>query len=255
MCGSLRLKLGIKPAYHALVVSVGLLIVGDEVLRGDVREANAGAVIARLHGTTTRLVRQIVVPDEVEALAGELVRLQDLADLVIISGGIGPTHDDVTRPALAQALGRPLVHHTEAARRLRGFYGSAIAEAELHMARLPRGATLIVGPETGSFGFSVDKLYVLPGVPALFEDVLAGMGDVLEGDALPTENLVTRLREGELAPMLRATLAAHPEVTIGSYPVLQQGSWSVRLIVRSASTEACQHAATDLRKRIKDAAG
>ena len=233
---------------------MALLVVGDEVLAGDVVEANAGALVQRIRGTRTRLVRIVIVPDTVEAIVGELPRLQALAEIVVLSGGIGPTHDDVTRPALSRLLGRPLTRHDDAVRRIRGFYGAAVTEDELAMADLPAGAELVVGPRSGTFGFKIDALYVLPGVPALFADVLDAMATALAGEALPQCELVTALREGEIAPFLREVVESSPGVTIGSYPALHQGTWTVRLVLRCADPTRLARVRDQLDARLRVAA-
>src|SRR2546428_14066019 len=114
--------------------TAALLIVGDEVLTGEVRDENGPWMIGRLAALGTRVVRLSVVPDRLGDIVQELTRLRALADAVLVSGGIGPTHDDLTRPAVAAALGVPLEGHPEAAARIRGWYGAKPTDAELSMA-------------------------------------------------------------------------------------------------------------------------
>ena len=230
--------------------SVGILIVGDEILSGEIADENGPWLIGRLGGVGVRAVRQIVVPDVVAEIATELVRLRALADAVVISGGIGPTHDDVTRPAVAQALGLPLEEHAEARERIEGFYGEAVTNAELAMALLPQGARLVRGARTGTFGFAMPGLYVFPGVPFLFRDLIEGIAPDFHAAPLYKAELRSDLREGEIAPLLAACQAGAPDIAIGSYPVCESGCWHVRIVLRGADPARVTAAADHLRPRL-----
>lgn len=212
--------------------TASILIVGDEILSGEIRDENGPFLIQRLAAAGVRVQRVAACPDREEEIVAELARLRALSDAVVVSGGIGPTHDDVSRPAMARALGVPLETHPEAEARIRGFYGSLTTTAELEMARLPRGSRLVHGPRTGTFGFAVSGLYGFPGVPFLLRDLTDAIVPEFRGAPLSRAEILTHLREGEIAACLTETQRGAPEVAIGSYPVFTDGRWIVRVVVR-----------------------
>lgn len=230
--------------------SVSILIVGDEILRGEIADENGPYLIRTLGAAGVQAVRQVVVGDRQDEITGELGRLRALADAVVVSGGIGPTHDDVTRPAVALALGRTLVVHPEAERRIRGFYGAAVTAAELSMADLPQGARLVNGHKTGTFGFEVGGVYVLPGVPFLFRDLVEGIARDFAAPGLFRQEVHSQRREGELAPLLGALQERCRDLSIGSYPVCTEGRWSVRIVLRGEDRLRLEHAARELRRSM-----
>lgn len=230
--------------------SVGILIVGDEILSGEIADENGPWVIGRLGAAGVRTVRQIVVPDAEDEIVTELLRLRAMADAVVISGGIGPTHDDVTRPAVARALGVGLEHNDEADAKIRGFYGDAVTDAELSMAQVPEGSWLVKGARTGTIGFALPGLYVLPGVPFLFRDLIEGIVTDFDAAPLHTQELRSDLREGEIAPVLAALQGDLPGIAVGSYPVCEEGCWYVRVVLRGADPAEVEAAAKQIQPRL-----
>jgi molybdenum cofactor synthesis domain-containing protein len=231
--------------------SAAILIVGDEILSGEIRDENGPYLIQRLAGAGVRIQRVAACPDREDEIVAELARLRALADAVIVSGGIGPTHDDVTRPAIARALGVPLATHAEAHERIRGFYGALTTTAELEMARLPQGSRLVDGPRTGTFGFAVSGLYGFPGVPFLLRDLTEAILPEFRGAPLTRAEIVTNLREGEIAACLTETQRGAPEVAIGSYPVFADGRWIVRVVVRGEDASRVGVCERGLRARLE----
>jgi molybdopterin-biosynthesis enzyme MoeA-like protein len=153
------------------MTGVRILIIGNEVLSGEVEERNMGFLARRLAALGTPVLSAAVVPDDDEAISSSLHSFLIDGNRVLVTGGIGPTHDDRTRAAVAACLGIPLSPHDDAAARLRAGYGPSITPAELSMAELPEGSRLLVGQRTGVFGFAVGSVYVFPGVPELLEDI------------------------------------------------------------------------------------
>jgi molybdenum cofactor synthesis domain-containing protein len=233
------------------VRTVSILIIGDEILSGEIADVNAPYAIGRLSADGVKTVRQVIVPDDVGEIVGELTRLRAMSDAIIVSGGIGPTHDDVTRPAVSQAWCLPLEEHGEARRRIEGFYRDRVTEAELSMAMMPRGATLVDGAKTGAFGFALPGLYVLPGVPFLFRDLVEGFASDFHAPPLHKVEICTELREGEIAPILSELQCASPDVAIGSYPVFADGVWHVRVVLRSEDETALEAAAEAIRPQLE----
>jgi molybdenum cofactor synthesis domain-containing protein len=232
------------------VRTAALLIIGDEILSGEIEDTNAPAFLRRCREVGIPVRRLVVVGDDAETIASELTRLRALADAVVLSGGLGPTHDDETRLAVARALGLELERHPQAAERIRGYYGEKTTDADLSMASFPAGARLVVGPETGSFGFEVGGVYALPGVPFLFRDIVEGLLPDFEGAPLHRHEIFSHLREGELAPRLADFQGRWRDVAIGSYPECIDGDWRVRVVLRGADQARVAALAGDLTPHI-----
>ena len=229
---------------------MALLIIGDEILSGEIEDTNTPAFLRRCRDVGIPVPRMVAVGDDAETIASELTRLRALADAVVLSGGLGPTHDDETRAAVAQALGVELETHAEAAERIRGYYGEKTTDSDLSMASFPAGARLVVGPETGSFGFEVGRVYALPGVPFLFRDIVEGLLPDFQGAPLHRHEILSHLREGELAPRLADFQGRWRDVAIGSYPECIDGDWRVRVVLRGADETRVAALAGDLTPHI-----
>lgn len=217
--------------------TASVLIVGDEILSGEIRDENGPFVVQRLAGAGVRVVRIVTCPDREEDVVAELSRLRALSDAVVVSGGIGPTHDDITRAAIARALGVALTRHAQAEQRLRAHFGASVSAADLEMAQLPYGSRLVIGPGTGTFGFTLAGVYGCPGVPFLLRDLMEAILPDFSGVPLVKSELRTDLGEGRIAPVLAAAQRESPDVAIGSYPVMDAGAWYVRIVLRGTTVE------------------
>jgi molybdenum cofactor synthesis domain-containing protein len=230
-----------------------IVIIGNEVLSGDVQDENIHFLASALTRRGWRVQSILVVPDHddaiIEGIRGGLVN----GGRVLVTGGIGPTHDDRTRGAVALSLGLPLLSHPEAVDRLRAGYGAGITPAELSMALLPRGARLIPGRRTGVFGFVVDNVYVFPGVPNLLRDIFTTVECDFIGTPDHRVEIVTSRKEGDFAVELASLQESCPEVEIGSYPVHVEGRWVVRLILRGSDRKCVEEAAARARLVIGSA--
>jgi molybdenum cofactor synthesis domain-containing protein len=210
-----------------------ILIIGDEILSGEVLDENAGFLARALTELGMRVVGMRVVPDTLEGIVSAVQSARAAADLVIATGGIGPTHDDVTRQAIAESLGVPCERHPEAEVRLRRGYGHEITDSELEMADLPRGSRLLTGPRSGAYGFAVGEVHVFPGIPGLLRDIFSAVAADWEPQGYFRREFLTMRREGHIAPGLRAIQAAHPTVAIGSYPIRTDEGYRVRIVLRA----------------------
>ena len=229
--------------------AAAILIVGDEVLSGEVRDENGPFLLARLSAGGARVVRMAAVRDVLDEIADEIRRMRAVADVVLVTGGIGPTHDDLTRPAVAAALGVPLERLPAAEAHVRRWYADATTEAELSMADLPRGSRLVAGARTSALGFAVSGVYVFPGVPFLLRDLVDGCASEFTGEPLHRAEVVTDLREGELADALTAIQAHALDTAIGSYPSLdREGVWRTRIVVRCADRARADAVAAEVRE-------
>lgn len=232
-----------------------IVIVGDEILSGEVVDENAAYLARKLTGLGIRVAGMRVVPDTLEGIVAAVREAEAAAEVVFVSGGIGPTHDDLTREAVAAAFGVACERHREAEGRLRQGYGTVITEAELAMADLPQGARILPGVRPGVYGFGVDRVNVLPGIPALLREIFDQLIESWEPAAYFREEMVTRLREGNLADALRGIQAEHPEVAIGSYPVRTDEGYRVRIVLRGRDRAELERARARVAELLGGGAG
>lgn len=223
--------------------SAALLIVGDEILSGEVEDQNTPFLTRRLWELGILVARVVIVSDRREAIVEELQRLVAGHDFVLVTGGMGPTHDDVTRQAVADALELPLEPHAEARELLSSDYGDRITPAEAAMAELPRGARVMRGRQQLAFAFRAGSVIVFPGVPVLLQDIFEMAAEELISAPFFKETLWVRGKEGDFSEPLAAIQSAHPGVGIGSYPVFLDGRYRCKLVLRSRDSAALERAA------------
>jgi molybdenum cofactor synthesis domain-containing protein len=231
------------------VWTAALIVIGDEILSGRTQDRNVAQVALWLNDQGIRLAEVRVVPDEAERIADAVNALRGAHDYVLTTGGIGPTHDDITVDAIAGAFGVPVVVDGAARRILEDYYRDrpgGLNEARLRMARVPQGAELIPNPTSGAPGVRIDNVYILAGVPYIAASMLEALTGKLEGGR-PIVSLTVgaRAAESEVADLLRETEAAHPGVAIGSYPFFKDGRYGANFVIRSddgALVERCGEA-------------
>lgn len=224
--------------------SAAVLIVGDEILSGEVEDQNTPFLTRRLGELGVHVGRIVVVGDRVEELVEEVRELANRFDYVLITGGMGPTHDDVTRQSVADALAAPLEPHPVARKFLATDYGDRLTEAEATMAELPRGANVLRGQQQMAFAFQIENVYAFPGVPILLQDIFEGVAEELPSTPIYKETLWMRGKEGDFSEPLAEIQRDHAEVTIGSYPVFVDGRYRCKLVLRSREPNALKAAAT-----------
>lgn len=209
--------------------TAAVLVVGDEVLSGRVSDLNSLYLCRRLTDMGVAVKRGVLLPDEVPVIAAEVAACAARFTYVITSGGVGPTHDDVTLAGVAEGLSRPLERHPEAEAVIRSFYGADMAQAALRMADLPRGAVL-VGAEGIRFPVTrVGNVWVFPGSPRLLKAKFEAVRHHFAHAPFVTRALHLDAGEPEIAPFLAEVQARFPEVAIGSYP--QEPGAPVRLVL------------------------
>lgn len=217
-------------------VTAALLIVGNEILSGRTKDANLHFIAEKLGEMGIRLAETRIVPD----VAGEIIdavnALRGKYTYVFTTGGIGPTHDDITAECVARAFGVALVQNPEARRRLEERWaesGIEINEARLRMANVPEGAVLIDNPVSAAPGFQIGNVFVMAGVPKIMQAMFNGLRDrLVGGDPLLSRTIACDLPEGALAGGLGAVQARHPQVDIGSYPSYAGTGFRVALVLR-----------------------
>lgn len=229
--------------------TAGILLIGNELLSGKVADENLRFLSAELFALGIEVRRAVVVPDEADEIVEALLDLRRRVDVVITSGGIGPTHDDLTVAAVAQALGRPLELDDGLVERVKQVFGDRLDEAHFKMARIPRGTVLVESSETRFPALVVDRVCVLAGIPKILRRSFAAIRD---GGHLPAgrPQLVTTLfvmsDEWTLAPHLDRIVAAFPDVQLGSYPVLDEPSYRVRLVFEARDADRVDAAVRSL---------
>jgi molybdenum cofactor synthesis domain-containing protein len=213
--------------------TAGLIVVGNEILSGKVVDTNAPFLARELRTLGVELRRIVTIPDELDEIAAVVAKFHRAYDVVFTSGGIGPTHDDVTIAGVARGLGRGVGRHPAIEGKLREFYGEHVNAARLKMAEVPDGAELIADGKLGFPTIKCENLYVLPGIPQLFEQKFLGIRERFTSTPYVLRVVYTRAGEGAIAEHLDATLAAFPELQLGSYPKLGDTEYAVKLTLES----------------------
>jgi molybdenum cofactor synthesis domain-containing protein len=230
-----------------------MLVIGDEILSGRTRDANMHHLAGVLGEVGAPLREARVIPDEPDVIIAALNELRARHAYVFTSGGIGPTHDDVTADAVAAAFGVSISVREDARAILLAHYGeeARLTEARLRMARIPEGASLIANPVSGAPGFRLENVYVMAGVPMIFNAMVESVRPELRGGPpVLSHSFRVPMAEGDLAGPLAGLAAAHPDIAFGSYPYYQGGYGAV-LVARSADAEALAVAAEALRAVIR----
>ena len=223
------------------IYTAGLVVIGDEILSGRTHDKNIAQIASWLQVQGIRLSEVRVVPDVIERIVQAVNALRESYDYLFTTGGIGPTHDDITVDAVAAALGVPVVVHPEAKAMLERYYASIdkeLTEARLRMARVPEGGELIPNRMSGAPGIKLGNIHLMAGVPHITAGMLDALTGTLEGGApLLSETVGCWTPESEVADILRQVEKAHQDCQIGSYPFFREGRVGANFVVRSTSAE------------------
>ena len=235
------------------IVTAAVLLIGNEILSGRTRDANLNYIATELTAIGVRLLEARVVPDVPEAIIKAVNELRAAYDYVFTTGGIGPTHDDITSECVARAFGLPLIKHPRAVRLLTDHYGEAnLTEARLRMAQMPEGATLIDNPVSTAPGFQIGNVFVLAGVPAICRAMFDGLkGRLRTGDRVLSVTISAHVGEGVIAKGLGELQARYLQLEIGSYPFFRQGRFGASFVLRGTDEAALKSAAEELRALIR----
>ena len=232
------------PSMNERIYTAGLVVIGDEILSGRTHDKNIAQVASWLQVQGIRLSEVRVVPDVMDRIVEAVNALREAYDYLFTTGGIGPTHDDITVDAVAEAIGVPVVIHPEAKAMLERYYasiGKELTEARLRMARVPEGAELIPNRMSGAPGIKLGNLHLMAGVPHITAGMLDALTGTLEGGApLLSETVGCWTPESEVADILRQVEQAHPQCQIGSYPFFREGRVGANFVVRSTREEELQ---------------
>lgn len=238
------------------VWTAALVVIGDEILSGRTPDRNVEQVATWLNRQGIRLAEVRIVPDRIEAIAGAVNALRAAHDYLFTTGGIGPTHDDITIDAIAAAFGVPTVVHPQARAILEAYYRDrgGVTDARLRMARVPQGAELIPNPLSGAPGVRIGNVHILAGIPNIAAHMLAALDGTLQGGRpLVSVTVGAHATESEIAELLLATEQAHPGVAIGSYPFYRDGRHGANFVVRSENADLAERCAEALGERLAEA--
>ena len=213
------------------MATAGIVVIGDEILTGKFVEENAAYLIAELRSLGVELRRVVYIPDVIEDIAATVAECARLHDHVFTSGGVGPTHDDVTMAGIASGFGTHVVRHPDLEAKVRAYWGERLADPNLRLADLPEGAELVYG--TGDVWPVVRyrNVYILPGVPALFRRKFVEIRDRFRSEPMTVARVYVDADEGQIANDLDATVAAFPAVKLGSYPRFSEKEFRVMLTI------------------------
>ncbi|SFJ16625.1 molybdenum cofactor synthesis domain-containing protein [Sphingomonas sp. NFR04] len=224
--------------------TAALVVIGDEILSGRTQDKNIAQLATWLNAQGIRLAEVRVVADQQAAIVEAVNTLRARNDYCFTTGGIGPTHDDITVDAIAAALGVPVVVHEGARAALADYYASkgGLTEARLRMARVPEGAELIVNRMSGAPGIRWGNIFILAGVPHIAAGMLDALTGTLEG-GLPvvSRTIGCWVAESEITDLLGDTERAHDGVSIGSYPFFREGRVGANFVVRATDAALVDH--------------
>jgi molybdenum cofactor synthesis domain-containing protein len=237
--------------------TAALVIIGDEILSGRTQDRNVAQVAGWLNDQGIRLAEVRIVPDDQQRIAETVNALRSVHDYLFTTGGIGPTHDDITVDSIAAAFGVPVTVHPEARRLLEDYYrprNLELTEARRRMARVPEGAELIPNPTSGAPGVRMENVYILAGIPPVAASMLEALSGTLEGGRpIVSVTVGAYAAESDVADILRETEAEHEGTTIGSYPFVKDGRFGANFVIRSEDEALAGCCAEQLRRRLAEA--
>jgi molybdenum cofactor synthesis domain-containing protein len=230
--------------------TAAILIIGSEVLSGKVVDQNSPYLVGELRALGVDVQRITTIPDDAEIIAQDVRTFAEQYDLVFTTGGVGPTHDDVTITAVAQAFGCGVIRHPLLEDVLRRHYGERITAAQLRMADMPEGGRLV---GEGDLSFPVvgfRNVYIFPGIPEIVRRKFESIREQFREQPFILRRVFLRCDEGQIAEDLHAVLDRFPDLQLGSYPILNNPEYSVVLTLESKSSEYVEHALRFLLDRL-----
>jgi molybdenum cofactor synthesis domain-containing protein len=239
---------------HSRTWTAALIVIGDEILSGRTQDKNVAQVAEWLNSNGIRFAEVRIVPDLEDRIVEAVNALRVRYDYLFTTGGIGPTHDDITVDSIAAALGVPVVVHPQARAILEEYYRDrgGLTEARLRMARVPEGAELIPNAHSGAPGVKIENIYIMAGVPHIAARMLDALDGKLQGGRpLVSATIGAYAPESEVADLLREIEADHSGLQIGSYPFYGGGRLGANFVVRGEDVAAVKMCAQQLAERLK----
>ena len=235
--------------------TASMLVIGDEILSGRTRESNMNFLAIELSKVGIDLKEVRIVRDYKPAIISAVINLSSSFDLVFTSGGIGPTHDDITSECMAEAFNRSIEIHKDARNKLEDYYrelGKKLNSSRLGMARIPKGAELIENSVSAAPGFSIGNVHVMAGIPKVFQAMVSNIIKTLKkGTPTLSKTIKLSLAEGEIAYILEKLSSAYPELSIGSYPFVENDEFGVDIVVRGERSDLIDQFINNLEAKIE----
>ncbi|TMJ29480.1 MAG: competence/damage-inducible protein A [Alphaproteobacteria bacterium] len=239
-------------------VTACILVIGNEILSGRTRDANIQYLATELGKLGVRVMECRVIPDIEATVVATVNEVRAKFDYVFTTGGIGPTHDDITADCIAKAFGVGISEHPEAVARMARHYGdpALFTPARRRMARVPHGAELVDNPVSVAPGFQIENVFTFAGIPSVAQGMFQSMKHrLVGGDPVLARTVRTNLPEGVIAEPLGALQKRYEDIDIGSYPAFRNGKPSVSLVLRGTDDARLQAAAAELMRTLKEMNG
>lgn len=237
---------------NPLIKTAGIIIIGNEILSGKVQDSNSFYLVSELRALGVNVKRISVIPDDVDTIGDEAFLFSKSFDHVLTSGGIGPTHDDITMAGIAKGFGIKRIRHPELENRFRLRYGKAINEAVLTMADVPEGAEII---DLGNAKFPMvafKNIFIFPGIPKYLKEKFSLIKERFRSSRIYLKNFFLDAEETDIAVVLNRIVAENPEVTFGSYPILDNPIYRIIITSESRDEKALDKATAQLLKELPE---
>lgn len=230
------------------IVTAAILVIGDEILSGRTKDKNIGHIAEVLTRIGIRLDEVRIVGDEIDTIVDALNALRTRVDYVFTTGGIGPTHDDITADAVAKAFGVALPYDQRAIDILKARYPDRdLNDARMRMTRVPEGGELVPNPVSGAPGFRIGNVFVMAGIPSVMQAMLDQIVPMLRtGTVIESRSYSSRAREGDIAARLGQLQERFPDLMFGSYPGIDEGGFKTTVVVRGPAGDALDRAAGEV---------
>lgn len=235
-------------------ITAAMLVIGDEILSGRTKDKNIGFVADYLTNLGIDLCEVRIVSDDHTAIIEAVNALRTRYTYVFTSGGIGPTHDDITAEAISMAFGVPCTHHPQAMKDMGDYYASRdleFTESRKRMARTPEGADLIENPISRAPGIRMDNVHIMAGVPKIMQAMMDAIAPTLKsGRKIISQTVDCRHGEGDVGGPLGDIQTAHPNTMIGSYPRYDDGAYSTQLVIRGRDRDSVEAATAEVQEMV-----
>ena len=235
-------------------IQASIIIIGNEILSGRTKDTNTSTLAIWLNSIGVKVSEVRVIPDIEETIINTVNSLRKKYDYVFTSGGIGPTHDDITASSISKAFGKKYQIHKEAFKILESYYKPGeFSEGRQKMVWMPEDAKLILNPTSGAPGFFIENVFCLPGVPSILKSMLGSLKNkIVGGDPILSHTISLRTVESEIANSLTKVQKAFNDVEIGSYPFFQAGKLGVSIVIRSENQSKIDNCNSEILKFVKE---
>jgi len=233
--------------------TAGIIIIGNEILSGKVRDSNSFFLASELRSLGVSLMRISVIPDDVEIIGNEAVDFSKTYDYVFTSGGVGPTHDDITMEGIAKGFHVKIIRHPELEKKFRSRYGDvSLNEAVLKMAEVPAGASIIIMEDRLFPVVLFKNIFIFPGIPEYLQEKFLAMKERFRTTAFYLTRFFLNANESDIAGALNTVVLENVEVLFGSYPILGNPEYKIIVTAESKSKDLLNKAVDDLLKRLPE---